>query len=286
MTNAGLDISEWARDGVNIVPLQGHRVVGGKVMPIGVAPVAGAARLTYRGGPLIARARLFGVYWGSAWRALGRAGGAGPVREVSRQALDAFLGDLAGGAYIDMLAEYNVQGLAIQRGTFLGSAVVGPDPAARVSDDDIRAMLTQRLADGELPPWDANTLYVVYLPQGTSVEQGGALSCRVFCGYHDAIVDQGGNPSAYYAVLPYPGCAGCAQGTDGMQLSPFDALTATTSHEVAEAVTDPVPGTGWYDDQNGEIGDICAWQLAMLDGYVVQKEWSNAAGDCVGPAGG
>ena len=81
MTNAGLDISEWARDGVNIVPLQGHRVVGGKVMPIGVAPVAGAARLTYRGGPLIARARLFGVYWGSAWRALGRAGGAGPVRE-------------------------------------------------------------------------------------------------------------------------------------------------------------------------------------------------------------
>jgi len=27
---------------------------------------------------------------------------------------------------------------------------------------------------------------------------------------------------------------------------------------LCEAITDPIPGQGWYDDANGEIGDICA----------------------------
>jgi hypothetical protein len=61
----------------------------------------------------------------------------------------------------------------------------------------------------------------------------------------------------------------------------FEALTVTSSHELAEAITDPVPGAGWYDDVNGEIGDICAWQTETIAGYSVQKEWSNAQGQCV-----
>jgi hypothetical protein len=79
---------------------------------------------------------------------------------------------------------------------------------------------------------------------------------------------------------------GCASAADGTSLSQFDALTTVSSHEVAEAITDPVPGSGWYDDANGEIGDICAWQTTPLDGYVVQQEWSNAANSCVGPTAG
>src|SRR5207302_9519594 len=39
----------------------------------------------------------------------------------------------------------------------------------------------------------------------------------------------------------------------------FRCSHSTTSHELCEAITDPVPGEGWYDDTNGEIGDICAW---------------------------
>jgi hypothetical protein len=59
------------------------------------------------------------------------------------------------------------------------------------------------------------------------------------------------------------------------------ALTSTSSHELCEAITDAVPGTGWYDDANGEIGDICAWKTKPLGGYTVQLEWSNKAGQCV-----
>ena len=76
--------------------------------------------------------------------------------------------------------------------------------------------------------------------------------------------------------MPYPGCQGCTGG-----LGPFDALTSTSSHELCEAVTDPVPGQGWYDDVNGEIGDICAWKIGKLGGYAVQLEWSNAKGACI-----
>ena len=70
--------------------------------------------------------------------------------------------------------------------------------------------------------------------------------------------------------------SGCLGG-----LSVMDALTGTSSHELCEAITDPVPGTGWYDQTNGEIGDICAWKFKTLAGYNVQLEWSNKDGKCV-----
>ena len=116
-----------------------------------------------------------------------------------------------------------------------------------------------------------NTLYFVYLPPGVSVTQGGGQSCKVFCGYHS---DIGG--SVFYAVMPYPTCQGCTG-----SLSAFDALTSTSSHELVEAITDPIPGRGWYDDNHGEIGDICAWTTKTVAGYVVQLEWSNKAKKCV-----
>jgi hypothetical protein len=281
--NPTLGARQLANPFVNIVPLQGQQIAGQTVVPIGLAPAAGIAQLIYRGGPLITQIVGYGIYWGSAWSAPAPGGSGGQA--VTRQALDGYLNDLLASAYIDLLAEYSVQGMTISRGMYLGSSVIGPDPGPQVSDADIQAQIQQRMADGTIPGWDANTLYVVFLPSGTTVQQGGAASCQVFCGYHDAVLDPTTNaPLAYYAVLPYPDCGGCAQAVDGTPLAPFDALTTVASHEVAEAITDPVPGTGWYDDQNGEIGDICAWQLATVDGYTVQQEWSNAASTCVGPA--
>ena len=70
--------------------------------------------------------------------------------------------------------------------------------------------------------------------------------------------------------MPFPDCSGCLGGS-----ATLDALTSTSSHELCEAITDPVPGQGWYDDANGEIGDICAWQTRKLAGWTVQLEWSN-----------
>lgn len=96
------------------------------------------------------------------------------------------------------------------------------------------------------------------MPPGVSVSQGGSTSCQAFCGYHDVV-----NGQIFYVVMPYPNRSE-RLGT----LTVRDALTSTSSHELChercEAITGAVPGQGWYDDNNGEIGDICAWHTRKL----------------------
>jgi hypothetical protein len=133
-------------------------------------------------------------------------------------------------------------------------------------------MLQSEIATNHaVPQPSANTLYFIYVEPGVKVVQGGGGSCQVFCGYHNDISGQ-----IFYAVMPYPGCQGCTGSLD-----PFAALTSTSSHELCEAITDAIPGQGWYDDTNGEIGDICAWKTKVIGAYTVQLEWSNQANKCV-----
>jgi hypothetical protein len=140
-----------------------------------------------------------------------------------------------------------------------------------VQDTAIQQLLLQEIDAGTLPATNPNALYFVFLPNGVQVVQGNSASCKSFCGYHDSF-----GSNIYYAVLPYPGCPGCTS-----SLAVFDALTSTTSHELCESITDPVPGQGWYDDNHGEIGDICAWKTRTLGNYTIQLEWSNKAGSCI-----
>jgi hypothetical protein len=223
-----------------------------------------AAQLTYRGGPLLTSVQVFSVFWGAAWQ--------DPAQQSLVQGLTGFLQFVVSSAYVDQLSEYNTPELAIGRGRYTGAATIAdPAPASSVSDSAIQQMLERQVARKSLPAATPNSLYCVCLPSGVTVVSGNERSCQVFCGYHDR------SPAGlYYAVLPYPDCAGCLGG-----LGPLDALTSVASHELAEAITDPVPGQGWYDDSNGEIGDVCAWQNKKLGSYVVQTLWSNRAKACV-----
>jgi hypothetical protein len=241
------------RDAIRIVPL---RLEGEPPAP------AAAPELTYRGGPLLTNVELVALYWGRQWRDE-------PLASLARR-IDGFLDFVVASPLMDQLGEYSVPGKTIGHGRHSLSAVLdaAPTPAA-LEDARLRQTLLGELA--ALPLRTENTLYVLFMPPGTTVAMGGSRSCQAFCGYHDAIDEE-----IFYAVLPYPGCAGCLGGVDD-----FDALTSTTSHELAEAVTDAVPGTGWYDDAHGEVGDICAWQTKRLGDYTVQLEWSNAQARCV-----
>jgi hypothetical protein len=173
---------------------------------------------------------------------------------------------------MDQLGEYSVPGKRIGHGKRTGTATLtSPAPNASVQDSAIQQLLQQEIAAKNLPAPGPNSLYFFFLPPGVQVVLGGSASCREFCGYHDAT-----SGNIFYAVMPYPGCSGCTGG-----LSVIDALTSTTSHELCEAITDPLPGQGWYDDNNGEIGDICAWKTRTLGGHTIQLEWSNQAASCV-----
>ena len=174
---------------------------------------------------------------------------------------------------IDQLTEYSVPAYTIAHGKRTGTLTI-TTPALHhvVTDAAIQHMLHQEIAtNAAVPHPTPNTLYFVYLPPGVSVVQGGSRSCQAFCGYHGDIAGQ-----VFYAAMPYPGCGGCTGG-----LAPFDALTSTSSHELCEAITDAIPGQGWYDDVHGEIGDICAWKTKPIGKYTVQLEWSNKANACV-----
>jgi hypothetical protein len=240
---------------LRIVPLHPH-----------VRDVAAPApQLTYRGGPLLTNVEVFTIFWGTAWQ--------DPANSPLITEINSFFDDILASSLIDQLTEYNVSGKSIGRGVLIGTnTLTGSEPAKSLTDAAIQKFIQAQIAAGTFPTVTENTLYFLYLPPGVTVKQGTAASCKDFCGYHDA------TPSGdvYYAVMPFPGCSGCLGGLDA-----FPALTSTSSHELCEAITDPVPGQGWYDDNNGEIGDICAWQTKQLGNYTIQLEWSNSANACI-----
>ncbi len=243
-------------DAIRIVPLH---------LSDNVATPAATPDVTYRNGPLISAVEVFTVFWGTAWQ---QAAQADMVTKINE-----FFGFILTSPLIDQLAEYSVAAYPIKHGTLTGTTTITTPRLGRsVTDSAIQHMLQQEITTNTgFPRPSANTLYFVYLPPNVKVIQGGGASCQVFCGYHNDI-----NGQIFYAVMPFPGCAGCT-GT----LAPLDALTSTSSHELCEAITDPIPGQGWYDDVNGEIGDICAWKTKQVGNFTVQLEWSNAAAACV-----
>ncbi len=225
---------------------------------------AAVPQLTYRGGPLLTAVEVFTVFWGAEWKQA--------EQSAIATNMNLFFDYILTSALMDQLGEYSVPGKNIGHGKRTGTATLtSPAPNSSVQDSAIQQMLQQEIAAKNLPAPSPNSLYFFFLPPGVQVVLGGSASCREFCGYHDST-----SGNIFYAVMPYPGCSGCTGG-----LSVIDALTSTTSHELCEAITDPVPGQGWYDDSNGEIGDICAWKTRTLGGYTIQLEWSNKAGSCV-----
>lgn len=248
-------------DAIRIVPIAAPR----ELFPhVATVPAAPPPSLTYRGGPLLSSVQVFCLYVGSGWSS-------GQLKTLAGQ-VDAFFGFIVKSALIDQLSEYSAPNFKIEHGSFAGSTVLSSvAPSASVTDAWVQTTLRQAIAGGgPVPKPGPNVLYFVYLPPGITLVQGGARSCQAFCGYHDSI-----GSTIFYAAMPYPNCSGCLG-----SLSALDALTSTSSHELCEAITDPIPGTGWYDDANGEIGDICAWQTRKLGAYTVQLEWSNAQQSC------
>jgi hypothetical protein len=241
---------------IRVVPL--HRPEAERVA------AAVAPQLTYRGGPLLTAVEVFTIFWGAEWNQ--------SPQSVVMKNMNLFFDYILTSALMDQLGEYSVPGKTIGHGSRTGTiTLASPAPKTSVQDSEIQQLLQQEIASKNLPAPNSNSLYFVFLPPSVQVVQAGGASCQDFCGYHDST-----SGNIFYAVMPYPGCSGCTGG-----LTVADALTSTSSHELCEAITDAVPGQGWYDDNNGEIGDICAWKTRILGGYTIQLEWSNKAGSCV-----
>ena len=249
-------------DAIRIVPLHVPQGVHAPAPMIAAPP---PPKLTYRGGPLLSAVQVFTVFWGSAWSAQ-------PQKPLTTS-INKFFTAILKSSLMNQMGEYKTTQYPIGNGKFIGSTTVTtPAPGHSVSDSAFQHMLQQEITtNNQFPKPNANLLYFVYLPPGVVVVQGGSRSCQAFCGYHSDIHGQ-----IFYAPMPYPNCQGCLGG-----LNTLDALTSTSSHELCEAITDPIPGQGWYDDVHGEIGDICAWKTKKIGAFEVQLEWSNKANKCI-----
>lgn len=222
------------------------------------------AQLSYRGGPLLANVEVFTIFWGEGWQTT--------LKDTATQ-INQFFETILSSTLMDQLSEYDVPKYQIGKGKLTGTiTTVENAPSQTITDTEIQKQLLSWIKSNKaFPKPNSNTLYFMYFDSGISVSMGGSGSCTSFCGYHNNV----GN-STFYSVMPYPDCTGCLGGN-----KVFDALTGTSSHELCEAITDPIPGSGWYDDNYGEIGDICAWKFKTLDNYNVQLEWSNKKNKCI-----
>jgi hypothetical protein len=220
------------------------------------------------GGPTLAAPKLVPVYF------------ANDDTEFTSQ-LTTFMNKLGTSAFwLPAVTEYGVGAISCATPVQLTD-----NAPASIDDADIQPWIASKIDDGTLPPPDANTIYAIYYPDGTTVTLGNnGTSCQDFGAYHDNITYKTGDVS--YAVMPR--CSGWGS-------SVLDATTASASHEFIEASTDPYPQTdsayGQVDDNHilweyvlggGETGDMCAQFSASYVtppdlGFSVQRSWSNAA---------
>jgi hypothetical protein len=165
----------------------------------------------------------------------------------------------------------------------------------QITDDEIQAELKAQITAGKLPAPDANTFYAVVLQYDVVAIAGDADSESGFAAYHYYDPDIGAAyaviaPTFLSPTLPLP------DSPTGYSSTYFNRhLTTGITHEMAEAVTDPVVdsngGSGWYVSNSGEeIADIPATLnslgyitddqffdlLTGADGtkYAVQRVWS------------
>jgi hypothetical protein len=133
-----------------------------------------------------------------------------------------------------------------------------------------------------------NTIYHVFLPQGTNMCID-ATDCYspddpanwTFCAFHGSV--NFGAKHVLFTVQPWQGVGGCqmpGQTPHGL----IDATASTLAHELFETITDP-DLDGWSNALFGfEMSDICfgfgSNQLMNGHNYFLQLEWSNALHTC------
>jgi hypothetical protein len=200
-------------------------------------------------------------------------------------------GDLIGHSayWSTILGEYGV-----------GPAASGPTNHVRMKEamptsmdanalDGIVSTNAQNAATSGWPAPTDQTIYVLYLPAGTSlILEGGADACDIGVGgYHDStrITGADGNPlDVAYAILPQ------------CRANALDDSTESASHEIAEAALDPHPSQnpGWvgFDDKHlaweyfqqfqSENGDDCEFYRDSFYKnttsdlpFSIQRQWSN-----------
>lgn len=277
--------------------------------------IAQAARLPYRGGPVLHTNRTHLIFWQPA--------GAGLAFEPGYQSLiERFLSDVSrdsrwpGNVY-GLTGQYrDSQGPAAYVSTYAGgvtatdplppSGCVEPPGPPLGTGPGWHYCLTEAQLENEVVnvlgadhlPQSWGDVYFLVTPEGLgSCQFTGPDNCALggtatgsYCGYHSTTRN-----NVPFAVIPYNAVYGhCQSDNPRPNGSTADPTISTLSHEHREAITDPL-GNAWIDSSFQEDADLCITsfgapiggsgdraynQLIHGDHYYLQDEWSNEDGGC------
>jgi hypothetical protein len=240
-----------------------------------------AENVGYFGGPVISHVKVNLVYWGTG------------VATQTQASLEAFYRGIVDSTYMDQMAEYatNINAVdgrrgtdqTIGRGSFGGTFTISPvNKSSRLTQADLEAELETQIRSGGLPKSDGDSLYMIHFPDGYRISISYGESCSSWFADHEVYRSNAfGNVA--YAVFP------CDSGDS----TNFGTLTFAASHELAEAVTDPMSPlqgapvafpAGWLRPDDQEIGDLCTGSRGTFTsggvGYSVNPVWLNSQGAC------
>jgi hypothetical protein len=218
--------------------------------------------------------------------------------------------DVGGSSFLKVTTQYGDATGAPSGGASLGGiAVDRVDPYPRkgttwdpLRDSDIRHEISRVI---RVEGWTPSLSHEFFVFTGVGVESClDKTDCSFptgkggfYAGYHDDFMDPQARKPVIYANLPDVATTLPVSGTmeNGDRLSPngdwiADSEISVLSHEQFESITDPFH-EAWGDRSGQEIADKCeqiygtvnefgANLLLHGDPYIVQAEWSNAAGGC------
>jgi hypothetical protein len=249
-------------------------------------------------GPILPHPNIYMIFWGKAFR--------GTCYACMYNSLSDSLFN-GRGSLLDQLGEYG-----IRNGGKIGMRFVNENPPPQVGHTNlvgyaqVTAFLARQAIRGRVagdagndgPPgvWTGDghdQMVVVFVPEDIV---GGSKNWE---GYHFAAptieglllnqIPGIGWFSSVHSVLPFALVKVPMPLGSGVGDASFDETTQRATHEIEEAVTDPIPPTAWEDIsrnlfKEGEIADICRDKIGVATATgpdLVARWWSNGAGRCV-----
>jgi len=236
--------------------------------------------------------------------------------------MDTWFKQVLPGYYLSAMPQYKgstgtPQGSATYAGMFVdganqwGAQLHTDHTPKTVSESDAKAWLSTCLQYKSPPPPGPASLttaitriYVFFFPTWITFSMGSGTTpngCQNYPGYGTWCAYHGSWPGPTTSLSTYvgqatlfammPSCAVCGQG------SALDRLRQSTSHEIAEAISDAMVNqkynsiqlTAWIGDCSfgcEEIGDVCEGQAATVSGYTdglpysVQPIWDASSNAC------
>jgi hypothetical protein len=252
--------------------------------------------LSYNGGPIMGSIQIYNIFWVGALNSPGLAGSSAYLSSNYTTAANNLANDYAGHTidanntqYYQSSPPNYVHGVSVlgAPGSFGGSytdtssfpasgCTDSMTPNDCITDAQIVAEITKVMG---IMGWTgaSNKMYVVYTGAGEgSCFDSGSTSCAytAYCGYHGYFTN--GSQTVIYANMPYAGMSGCEVSSYPTGHIAADSVVNVASHEITEAITDPLLNA-WWDTVNGyEIGDLCAWTFGAngYGGGTANQQWN------------